>query len=657
MKWRLLFIGLLTWAVCGGAAERFAVFSPNKLFIAAGSPLDGQFELSLHKVKGKNTELVWSNSFPETTFGELLLAFVSEKEPAVVIQSGYVDKDSQADLAFVLNGKLVRSWRLKEVLDLIPKPAQKPRKDEKPADPADPSSELLKELETKNREDDEQRERGRIWHSEGTIQRFEQIEGSTVFCLWFAGYDNWLGWTVTNGASFKLPDSVRVELNTKTRAWSTNLIANKEKLFEAAKDPAASAESYFRQPDPDRWHYELRQVDEEIKMAYKFVAKKKFPEDRVLLEQLLIAEPGDHGFSFDHDEQTGEPVPFFSVSSSDRNMGDFLLAEWDKKLSLDRSWDGNDGGPTRDEEYVRLGRIYGNIRFNIPLTNGTVWAYLIPAKWEVGRWKTNAAAMTAHEDIGSTVELFGGKLPSAFMPSSQKKFSGLVASLQFGFEGALPGTYRIKAVWDKNTSAGRESNPTTIPKSYQLESAEVGPVTVVAGRTLKGLTIWCTNQVTSDALATKALTSGDRILDPGVRPLSPLPEPEQEYEIMAATFRHIASRHLARLATPPTCFFLATGKHGRLLEPPPELLEKLKGESIPIKSFAAAVVEKGNYVNGDSHEVAPVIQICPIEWQEDQAIVPGKAFSEEDRLNYVETKYVLVRRDGRWTVLGHKAGF
>src|SRR5207244_13244368 len=122
------------------------------------------------------------------------------------------DDDTKADLAFLLNGRLVRTWSLPEIFALVPKPAQKRKTAESLEEKTDPTAKLLEELEAENRKRDEQWERERIWRYDGTIPRFEQIGGTTVFCLWFAGYDQWLGWNVTNGASVKLPDSVRTEL-------------------------------------------------------------------------------------------------------------------------------------------------------------------------------------------------------------------------------------------------------------------------------------------------------------------------------------------------------------------------------------------------------------------------------------------------------------
>ena len=154
-----------------------------------------------------------------------------------------------------------------------------------------------------------------------------------------------------------------------------------------------------------------------------------------------------------------------------------------------------------------------------------------------------------------------------------------------------------------------------------------------------------------------APTAGDRIADAGLRSLKPLPGKSEENEVMAAVYRHIISRNLDRLATPPKCFFLATGKHGQLFEPPPELLAKLKGEPTPVKSIAAAGLEGGKYVDGGAHDLAPVVQLLPIEWQEDRATVPGKIFGEPGDLNFVETYYVVERRNGKWVVLGYRGGF
>ncbi len=71
-----------------------------------------------------------------------------------------------------------------------------------------------------------------------------------------------------------------------------------------------------------------------------------------------------------------------------------------------------------------------------------------------------------------------------------------------------------------------------------------------------------------------------------------------------------------------------------------------------MKSIGVAAVENGKYADGVSHQVAPVIQLLPVQWQEDRAVVPAKIFDEADDLNQTEIAYVLGRREGKWTVLG-----
>jgi hypothetical protein len=666
MKRLLLLVGLFAWVLGPHAADespdfvflkRFASFSPDKSFIATGVSNKTEFEISLHKVAGKTTELVWSNSLPGDKVGKFPRAWMFEKERVVAIKSGVGFGESHAGLIFLWNGALTRTWGVEEIFGLLPpltnriKAAVASGEESEGAkeflkqvaadalkeggNDSDETADFFKQMVAESKKTSQQRENEKTWDEDGAIARLDKIDGTNAFCLWLAGRDQWLAWSATNGASLKISDPAREELHRQTRAWSIGLITNREVLWRQSTNYGNSAASRFWPAAPFQLPEEASQIEQDFRAACRFIAKRKRPEDRLLLEKLLA-----------------------SGASDERLMADYLLAEWDKRLPPGREWNSSNGGQVPgDEEYVNLGRVTGNIRFGNALTNGTAWVLLIPAEWRAGAWKTKAPFMIAYEDIGYAIESAANQ-PALPVPNPdladrygvrRDKFSGQVTNVQVSFEGVVPGSYRVKAVYDGKSSAARESQPDEIPKSYQLESAEIGPIKVPAGRTIKGMTVWCTNQVAS---ATDKATAGDRIVDSGLHPLAPLPGREEEVEVMAAVFRHIVSRHNERQADPPKRFFLATGKHGTLAEPPPELAAKLQGGPVSVKSLTDAAIENGKYVDSASHEPVPVVQLLPVKWEENRAIVPGKIFDEEDDLNLVENGYVLEHRNGKWTVLG-----
>ena len=153
-------------------------------------------------------------------------------------------------------------------------------------------------------------------------------------------------------------------------------------------------------------------------------------------------------------------------------------------------------------------------------------------------------------------------------------------------------------------------------------------------------------------MAAVAIKSAVGIIAPNMQS-----DPNVEHDVMAAVFRHIVARYIPRLAAPPKFLFLAVGEHGKPVDPPAKLLDKLKSEAIPVKPFRAAMIEAGKFVDRDSHAPSPVIQLSSIEWNGEQAIVPGKAFLTKDRVNYAAHKYVVALKDGKWTVFGQQTGY
>ena len=642
MKFVVAALGLIACLTAEAAEHRFAVFSPNRSLITEVWLEEKQAEFTLSKVHGTSVEPLWKGSFPSHPW--VPRAHILESPPVLVFQSPRPDRSDGAVLRFFADGKLVREWNPEAIEALFPAEQSGAVADQASSSSSSGLDILLKELRAANRDIELPSGSGRLWNPDDILARFEAVQGRRLFCLWFDRRDAWLALDPLNGEAVPLTPAMRKDLNHATRTWAKDQVVPSRQQGEDHPD---SASEFLNIPDEERLSYASENQEDDTKLAYRFLTWRKNPEDRMVVERLLTAEASVQSSGGSRiDPATGVNTLFFSISSFDRSLGDFLLARWDGKIAQDAEYQEQ----TDREDYRYLGSIKGIVEFPSAVTNGSLWVYLLPGQEPVGSWKTNSAAMTASEDIA-----FGRRSYAeirSFSPASGRSIRHNPETLSsnklaFGFFGAAPGTYRLKAVWDPNTSTATMTNPPSVPQSWRFESAEVGSIILGAGQVIQNLRLSCTNTGTAPLL----LSSRDATAEVNFQANSGV-----EIEVMAATYRYMVARLFSRLDASPSVAFLAVGEHGKPNDPPSALLEKLKGERVPVRAFGAAKLRNGKFIDEQNQQPCPVIQLSPIEWRGEQAIVPGKLMRTADKLNYSANRYVAIQREGVWTVIGEQTG-
>jgi hypothetical protein len=643
MKVGVVTLGLIACVISDAEERRFAVFSPNQSLVAEVRLEEKQAEFTLLKVKGASAEALWKGSFPSDPW--VPRVHILESPPVLVFQSPRPNWSDGGVLRFFTDGKLVREWKPEAIEALLPAEQTSAAADNASSTASPGLDALLKEVRAANRDFELPLGSERLWNSDEILAHFEMVQGQRLFCVWFDRRDAWLAWNPLNGDSLPVTSTMEGDLNRATRIWAKRQVDSVQPQGRGSSD---AANEFLKIPDEERLSYEPENQEDDTKLAYRFLTRRKNPEDRAVVEHLLTAEASVHSSGGSQiDAVTGEKMLYFSASSFDRSLGDYLLARWDGKIAPNTECQEQ----ADREDYRYLASINGVVEFPSAVTNGSLWVYLIPNQQPAGSWKTNGAVMTASEDVASAMrshtEMRGF---SPFTGRSIKNKPETLSSnkLAFGFAGATPGTYRLKAVWDPSTSTAATTNPLSVPQSWRLESAEVGSITLAAGRMIQNLRLSCTNT----GAAPLRVSSREVMAEPNIQADSRV-----QIEVMAATCRYMVARLFPRLSAAPSAVFLAVGEHGKPDDPPNALLEKLNGERVSLKAFGAAKLRNGEFIDEQDQHPCPVIQLSPIEWQGEEAIVPGKLMRTADKLNYSATRYVAVQRAGAWTVIGEQTGY
>jgi hypothetical protein len=312
----------------------------------------------------------------------------------------------------------------------------------------------------------------------------DTLDGKPILRIWNRDEDQWRAYWVLDGAVVKpTPEMERQwneaalktiraridrarqgELQKKVTAISPKL----SKLTASAMSPLKSGE--------------LKEIH------YEFLATRRVPSDRVLLEHLL-----DHHSDFEpqmiwgslHGSSTGMRASrmgsffvkrrndySFELADYERQRGDLLLGIFDQKVTRKRSL----FLVLTEQPLIHLGTIRGTIRLPAPIPphGGPIRIYLAPEDQAGKRW-----------DESET-----DAIVAPLMPSPNERY-GFIDEISFGFLTTRPGRYKVKAIWDKRPryvdvrSAG--------PGDY--ESAWSGPITLTAGGSVEGIRLQCTNRV------------------------------------------------------------------------------------------------------------------------------------------------------------------
>lgn len=292
----------------------------------------------------------------------------------------------------------------------------------------------------------------RRWN-QNSIKFFDTCADRLYFCMWLHLFDRWVAWDPANGKEVKVGDRMVKEWNYKGRLWAL-------KEIEKGTD-------YYYTP-------------------YQFLGKLKNPDDRPLIEKLLLddnfVEVGRRHHAVRSASPTDHPIyrlERYTYSSSKRLLADRILANWDgKHFQMRSSW---------MQPHYYLGKVEGIVK--LPRTDepkkGMLWIYLIPSAVAKDKWYKKPL-------IHRLVFDFSDYSFRNFDLEHTKEFP-------FGIAAVTPGEYWLKAVLDKTKPLSKKSDRVCLPQQGDYQSIESPIITVKAGQTVENIVIDCTHEVTSGA--------------------------------------------------------------------------------------------------------------------------------------------------------------
>jgi hypothetical protein len=340
------------------------------------------------------------------------------------------------------------------------------------------------------------------WTDQVHLSLLEQVENTTVFCLWLEGRSDWMSWDIASGAKVEASSNKKRKWTDKTHHWALATIRENQPdpFGDWIRATKKRASELFQNADKkaplDGW-FQFNMEEESLAYACRFLRKTNFPGDRKLVEKLLaatdfstittytpsIVEARAHG---------RQPTNFcFYVTSYRRSLADQILAEWDSKLDSNREH----GGPLPfvHEDYFFLGKVSGTVALPCPPTgrDGVLEIYLIPAQVSRGKWPSHPPVHCVWASFWDVDRTFNWRLESLGLKKPETGYK-LGTSIHFRIDGVTPGKYRLKAVWDKSYPfAVRDQIGVPGPGDY--ESGEEPSIEVVAGKSVENVTVVCTN--------------------------------------------------------------------------------------------------------------------------------------------------------------------
>jgi hypothetical protein len=275
---------------------------------------------------------------------------------------------------------------------------------------------------------------GRSWVTEPMF--LERHEERILLCVWLLHGKRWRAWDAATGSDVAITDAMVERWGEKGRQWARRVVKKGKQCVA----------------------------------ALCLLGRDKRPEDRTVIESFLARN--DFGSSYDRRDRT-----FLGCCGRSfyRDLAEQLLAVWDGRdaNALER-WNG---------VYHYLGVVAGSVRLPRPPHDGDghLCMYLLPGA-------------AASDDWYQSVPVH--RVTAYFWKYSFSSCDWPGATIPFRIEGVTPGTYRVKAVWDK-------AEPFTFGDDYirgplgpgDCENAEAPSVTVGAGERVEGLSIDCTREI------------------------------------------------------------------------------------------------------------------------------------------------------------------
>jgi hypothetical protein len=218
--------------------------------------------------------------------------------------------------------------------------------------------------------------------------------------------------------------------------------------------------------------------------AYRFLAEKKNPGDKKLIEELLKADL-QKAVSMGPGFQ-GEPEAMIGLASRERAVADELLAKWEgRDAPEEEEFDFTFGAAGTGKKLSGVSG-YVNLPFGAPKNAGAIWIYLIPASVSKGKW--------AGED--SVLKVWHNPSEQIFRGFPGQGEAPPLEQLRFYFHTVEPGEYRLKAVWDRRPpNAPTDDKAICVPEAGDYESAESETLKLAAGQKAAEVILNCTNRV------------------------------------------------------------------------------------------------------------------------------------------------------------------
>jgi len=414
-----------TWAL----PKEADYFSENKKFVAHVTPATKETKpkLELFEIKASEKLPLWKCTLGNE--GAPQMVFVSDNGRNVVTfneVSGRVH-GGMGDyvLAFYNKEGLIKNYSLEQILHYPDKIDKKQFR------------ELISQSVS-----------GRSWS--GNLIFFDSFDNKLFFCVWLIYGQRWLAWNVSTGKEVKIEDLMSQRWNKKGRRWALNEIQEKT-----------------------RYHL----------LAYEFLGKLKRPEDRHLIEKLLLDEHFTQYLSLSNvkspkvDKRVYRLIRCIS-SSYGRLLAEQILANWDGRPTTNRQ-------PSYRQPLYFLGKVEGTV--SLPQTDNpkeaALWLYLVPTSIPENQWHEKPLVQY---------------LVANFADYSFRNFDlEFKEKLPFTIAAVTPGQYWIKAVLDKTKPLSKRNDSIYVPRPGDYQSMDSTVITVEAGKTVDNITIDCTHKVSN----------------------------------------------------------------------------------------------------------------------------------------------------------------
>jgi hypothetical protein len=310
--------------------------------------------------------------------------------------------------------------------------------------------------------DQQQQESLFISEPEGFGQ-LDRINGQTVIGIWMRDRNRWEGFAPADGSKITVPAEVTKRWDSEARERVIAKINNAKRDalrrkaggFSRTLGKLASAAMSTNAVSP------LREID------YEFLTALHVPEDRrILLERLNSEEPSFVQGSSQMWAQFNDDFAGYRIDDIDLNRAhaDWLLAVWDGKATADMRPVRR--GNVEDAPRFFLGAVEGCIRFPFPIN---LRSPVAEVRLRLVRGKSG------EQGDNSGRAMYGSE------PIEEAKFR---------FRTITPGTYRLKAVWDRRAPL----NNTNSAGPGDYESAFSMPFVIRAGSTVSNVVLFCTNR-------------------------------------------------------------------------------------------------------------------------------------------------------------------